>query len=218
MVDQVKDEPVGAELVIETGLRLIESVERIDAELDPRTRVTGAEGCEGTSDEIVLTVYPSPAVPVISRSGDVLTTGIEFKYQWYRDGAPLPGATDQFYIATETGRYQVEVTNEFGCKAMSEGYDISVLGIGDLPVTVSRFEVYPEPNDGVFNVHLEVVSAQRVRLRVVDMIGRIVYEHSEQDVTASRTWRIDLSHAAAGTYFLHVHAGEGHLLRKVVKR
>ena len=50
--------------------------------------------CEGDSTEILM---PSPGV---------------FKYQWYRDGTPIPGANQQNYWVKESGTYVVEVAYE----------------------------------------------------------------------------------------------------------
>ncbi len=180
--------------------------------------VTNGEGCEGTSREIEVTVYPSPEVPVISRSGDVLTTAAAFQFQWYRDGAAIPAATNQFYVAAQTGRYQVEVTNEFGCKAISEMFDITVLGTGASPVSVRSFEIYPDPNDGTFMVEIESTRHTSVHLSVTDILGRVVYDHSENGVSGVWRRQIVLDGNASGVYFVHLTTRGGYLLKKVVKR
>jgi len=58
----------------------------------------------------------SPASPRLSQAGTVVLTantsesGIT-SYQWYKDGAPIAGATNQTYTATEEGIYTVTYNN-----------------------------------------------------------------------------------------------------------
>lgn len=59
-------------------------------------------------------------VPQIINQNDTLicnTTGSA--YQWYLNNFPIGGATNQSYIATQAGNYQVMVTSYIGCAAFS---------------------------------------------------------------------------------------------------
>jgi VCBS repeat-containing protein len=59
-------------------------------------------------------------------------TGANYTYNWLKNGAPIDGAHDADYIATESGSYTVEVTNTNGnCAATSA------------PVTVAIEDVTP---------------------------------------------------------------------------
>ncbi|MBK9256890.1 MAG: PKD domain-containing protein [Saprospiraceae bacterium] len=41
-------------------------------------------------------------------------------YQWNMNGIPIPGATNQCYIVTQSGSYSLKGTNSFGCMATSD--------------------------------------------------------------------------------------------------
>jgi PKD repeat protein len=41
-------------------------------------------------------------------------------YQWNMNGVPIPGATMQCYIVTQSGSYSLKATNSFGCMATSD--------------------------------------------------------------------------------------------------
>ena len=45
-------------------------------------------------------------------------------YQWYHNNQAVNGATGAKFKAGEYGRYRVEITSAYGCKAVSEVYEI----------------------------------------------------------------------------------------------
>jgi uncharacterized lipoprotein NlpE involved in copper resistance len=78
-------------------------------------------GCLGTSNELTVSTIPNPT-PVISTTdnlafceGEDISVGFTVditdatSYQWMLDGAPISGATETTYTATEAGVYSVEV-------------------------------------------------------------------------------------------------------------
>jgi len=101
-----------------------------------------------TSDTLTLTnymtVYPYPAPQGILQSGDTLfaNTGA-ISYQWYHDGLPVPGATNYFFIAPESGDYNVVATDINGCEVEAAIFDV----IAEIHPTdgSSSLEIYPNP-------------------------------------------------------------------------
>ncbi len=91
--------------------------------------VVTTAGCAGASNEVTITVKPSP-VPTISThgqteycGGEVISTNFTIdiagdSYQWLLGGAPIAGATTNSYTATAAGSYSVEVTTD-GCSGTS---------------------------------------------------------------------------------------------------
>jgi len=81
-------------------------------------------GCQGLSDTVVVTVHPTPIVPIISSSGrPVICRGdtIELsapagfaEYLWSN------GETTQSIYVAAPGRFNVLVVDEFGCSATSD--------------------------------------------------------------------------------------------------
>jgi hypothetical protein len=84
------------------------------------TVVVTASGCASApSSATVVTVNPAPATPTITPGGPTtfctggsvtLTSSSASGNQWYLNGNPIGGATNQAYIATATGGYTVVVT------------------------------------------------------------------------------------------------------------
>lgn len=94
--------------------------------------VTGNGGCTDTSLTYALTVFP-PIQPGLSITGSpficpgdtVLLTGFGgVSFQWFMDGNPIPGATQQTLAVTATGSYSVLVGDLNGCEAESRVINI----------------------------------------------------------------------------------------------
>ncbi|MEM0998633.1 MAG: PKD domain-containing protein [Bacteroidota bacterium] len=85
-------------------------------------QVTDLNGCMNTSNMVNVTVDPLPDIPIVTKERGVvaLMSTTEAAWQWYLDGNPIAGANLQEYIPAQSGEYQVQVTNQFGCLAISE--------------------------------------------------------------------------------------------------
>ncbi len=88
-------------------------------------------------------VFEQPAAPTITASSDViscevseilLTSSYTAGNQWFQDSIPISGADDQIYVATQGGFYTVQYTSPDGCIAFSEGVEITVLPLLEIPV------------------------------------------------------------------------------------
>ncbi|MBI4929768.1 MAG: PKD domain-containing protein, partial [Bacteroidetes bacterium] len=97
--------------------------------------VTGTtNGCSGTA-VVSITVNPVPATPTITPSGMNLVSSSATGNQWYLNGTPIGGATNQIYTPTQNGNYTVVVTNAFGCTAISSVYVYTSIA----PIPVANF-------------------------------------------------------------------------------
>ena len=107
-----------------------------------------------------ITVYPSPAAPALTQSGDTLFAPQNFaSYQWYRDSVHIiSGATDYFYMITQTGSYSVTATDLNGCRA---GASIRVTY---LPCEYAWMipNIFTPNNDGVNDTyHIDSICPER---------------------------------------------------------
>jgi hypothetical protein len=82
--------------------------------------VTNANDCAASSAMVTVRAKPGPAKPVITHVDDTLTSTSEFSYQWFFEGQPVAGADSQRYVIPKPGTYTMEVTNDEGCKALSD--------------------------------------------------------------------------------------------------
>jgi gliding motility-associated-like protein len=98
------------------------------------------------SDPLEVISLPAPPVSISSNGSPtticegstvLLTAGSVAKlvrYSWTRDGITLQDGLDSFWLARETGAYQLQATNSFSCQSISNKVDILVNKLPPSPV------------------------------------------------------------------------------------
>ncbi len=119
-------------------------------------RVTVLEAADG--EEVFATIESSSGNPFCAVDGPTtLSTAQGNGYQWYKEGAPISGATNQTYETSESGAYSV-IVNFGSCEATGnidldtgaftsslDVPEVNMLEAGDtLSVTVSTTAINPE--------------------------------------------------------------------------
>ena len=89
-----------------------------------------------------VTVIPPPPVPAIAQCGPTLTASAGPRYQWFRDGAPIDGATARELRYDRPGTYVVEVTGPEGCSSRSAPH-VADDNVPDISVAVAGIEATP---------------------------------------------------------------------------
>jgi hypothetical protein len=166
---------------------------------------TDARGCSGTATR-TIEVLPAPEKPGITRQGDVLISDADQNNQWYMDGEPIAGATGKEYSPDEDGIYQVEVTAENGCTAISDEYDFSV-GVFEISKRTNVFEVYPNPANEIINIRFNRNFNSPLDICLVDLLGKTLGCVARPSATAGDIVEIPASGANNGIYLLRVISG-----------
>ncbi len=182
-------------------------------------RVRSGDNCWGYSDTVTVTMKPSPAKPLIRRLGDALRSDTAHAYQWYLNSAIIPGATGPLHTATQTGVYQVRVTNAEGCSAMSDPFNVNVLDVdAALPIPESAsLHVWPEPATDVLRIELTGTRNQTVTLALYDVLGRAEVIHTGVLPDGAADFTHSLHNRGAGVYYLIAMFGETVLVKRVTR-
>lgn len=117
-----------------------------------------------------LTVNPSPDKPTITVDGYTLTATAASSYQWYLDGDPINGATDQTYSATASGDYTVIVFNEFGCPSVSSDAQ-TVVGSSIDNIDELSVNIYPNPMQAYTKINYNLLKTGEINISVIDASG-----------------------------------------------
>lgn len=106
----------------------------INPEETTRYTVEISDGVNVVSQSLSIVVNPLAPQPIITASGNTLTSSSATNNQWFYYGNPIAGATDQVFNPIQTGSYQVQVLDQNGCSSpLSEPYEYIAL----LPLTGS---------------------------------------------------------------------------------
>lgn len=99
--------------------------------------VIGTDTTSGCTASASITIHPLPdlcIVPVgcyeVCNPDTICGPDGLAGYQWNLNGAPIPGATAQCYIVTQSGTYSLTGTTSFGCSATSDSLMLMVIDCG----------------------------------------------------------------------------------------
>jgi hypothetical protein len=152
------------------------------------------EQCMGKTDSLFLDELPAP-MPTIMVTNAVLSTGVFTTYQWYFEGSPISGETNQDLTPSADGNYSVSVTNADGCAGMTT-YTVDFTSIAQN--STLQFNIYPNPASDDITIVLDQNTESIVTIR--DTKGSIVYESALSDSNAE----INVSDLQNGMYFISI--------------
>lgn len=158
-------------------------------------------GCASpANNEVEISFWEGDVNPTIDIiSSTELSTQVFNTYQWYLDGEIIEGENAQFIELNEFGNYHVEVTNNEGCRGVSEIYEFI-----ESSVSVTKYDglrIYPNPaDDYVVLAGIEL----NTRLIITDINGRVVNENTIN----SNRYVIDTSGMSAGIYNVRLESND----------
>lgn len=139
-----------------------------------------------------------PDKPVISQSGNTLTSSSAQMYQWIFNNVPIPGAHSISYLAPQTGWYQVQITDAYGCIATSDSLFITQVGIQQMVINT----VTAGPNPFHDELRVTCPAGESITLALFAMDGRMlisgIYQASAQDIL------LDTRKLPSGIYLLRI--------------
>lgn len=179
------------------------------------TVYTGACQSTGTA---TMSVGAAPATPSFTQLGNILTSSSAPGYQWYLNGSPIPGETNQTLDISlyGPGFYSIWVDNGSGCQASSTVVYLTPTGINNLAL-FSGVEISPNPAFDVLNITFKASVDSDVSLTVVNSLGQTVRTGKIKSGTTDKT-TINLDGLANGLYTLNLYSSSGSVNHKFIKQ
>jgi len=91
------------------------------------------------------------AKPVITQSGQDLTSSQATAYQWFLNGTAINNAVGKIFTPGTSGFYQVRATYSNNCTAFSDSLQVIISGINDFSFE-NKLKVYPNPAFDVLHI------------------------------------------------------------------
>jgi len=167
-----------------------------------------------TSSNVTMTVNTIPTTPSITQNGNVLSSSEATGNQWYLDGNILIGETNQDITVTVAGVYTVTFTSN-GCTSASSAGITSTVGI---PTEENPYVlvVFPNPNDGRFNIAFNAEKTDNYTLEIHNAIGEIVISKNISNYVGTYQLPVVLDEIASGMYTIVLTNGSKEVFKKVI--
>ncbi len=175
---------------------------------------TDANGCIG-DDSVFVTVNPLPAAPLVTyvQATQLAVSGTPNGNQWYFNGNPIPGETNQSYTITVPGQYWTNITDTNGCTSGNSDTIIFTVSTNDLSV-LNGINIFPNPNSGLFNVNFEKSNFENAVVEIYDITGKIIL--TEMITRAANVF--DIREYNNGLYLMRIAVSGEQLPYRIVKQ
>ena len=170
---------------------------------------SNATGSDTLTLNNYITVYPFPAAQGILQSGDTLMANPgAASYQWFLNGAMIPGATNYFYIAETGGDYNVVATDSNGCEVEAVIYNV----VAFTPGNKDNFTLNLYPNPVTDFLTISGLSSESKKISIYNILGKQVFETTSENFTE----KINCKDFPSGLYSVQINSGNKIFRRQIV--
>ncbi len=176
--------------------------------------ITGPGGASVLERSIQVRQNSLP-LPEIVANGALLTSRVPAsRYQWYRNGRPLPEATSRTISAEEGGTFQVAVIDD-QCNRISAPVTISSLP-PESRLSRQGYQIGPNPVKHSVRINVKNDYAGPISFDIYDTSGRKVLSRVAHKTSLEESHEIELN-IPKGVYVLWITEGERTFTFRVIK-
>jgi hypothetical protein len=81
---------------------------------------------------------------------------------------------------------------------------------------INNLDVYPNPSRDIFNVSFTSEDVQDLEVRIINVVGEVIYTESLQQFVGEYTKQVDLATYTKGIYFLEITTNNGVVNKKLI--
>ncbi|MEI6899019.1 MAG: T9SS type A sorting domain-containing protein, partial [Bacteroidota bacterium] len=191
--------------------------------------VTINDGFNTAQGNTEVTIYPIPVIRLGPPDSLVcIYDTIELDagnpgsfYLWSNGSVDRIISAQAAGVVPETQTYHLTVTNPYGCVS-SGSINLRFSFSACTGIALRRedllFDIYPNPNDGIFTLHSAFSDVNR-QVIIADMPGKILLkENFKRSDANSGEVRLDFSQFPDGIYFVRLISSKGAAVRKIIIR
>ncbi len=154
--------------------------------------------------------------PVVTRTGNVLSSNFTTGNQWYFNGTLIPGATGQTYSPVEAGNYQVSVVvNANGCTAISANFAFALIALHPDNSDIG-LALFPIPVSSKLNVVFTAVTGGDLVMQLINSAGQISHQEQRTVSAGPYSTQLNVSNLAPGVYVLRLTLAGKKYTKKVI--
>ncbi len=140
-----------------------------------RTYTVGCKAFVGVTSNLVTMTVREALKPTVNIIPNTLQSSPATTYQWYLDGSPISGATQQSYKMAKSGVYKVRISDGTGCYAFSDEIINACVGLADDESEL--ISLYPNPTGDDVTLYIaEDLLARQCTFSVINEIGQTYME------------------------------------------
>ncbi|MCG3164910.1 MAG: hypothetical protein POELPBGB_00669 [Bacteroidia bacterium] len=189
---------------------------------------TSTTGTSGSYDLLSISnwsnySYPAFALINFGQTATATSQGNTFTanppgtaYQWYFNGNPIAGATNQTYTATQSGNYYVVITYGNGCTGQSNILEHTYISVQEIE-GLTNFGIYPNPGSEAVFVQADFATPTDISIQFTNVLGQQLVHPTTLQQTTSLHHKIDVSQFANGIYFISLLSEKGRLSIPFIK-
>ena len=176
---------------------------------------SGPNGTDTLTLQNYITVYPYPPPKGISQNGDTLFANQgAVSYQWYFNGNIINGATEYFYIAPQSGDYNVIAADANGCEVEAVIFNV-VAGLFQVVSGEEGIVVFPNPVKDQLTMHIPIAIGTQCRIgaavdvSIYNVLGERVHTVPLPSILSPQPSVFDVSSLPSGMYYLELKSPTG---------
>jgi PKD repeat protein len=186
---------------------------------DVQLIASNANGSDTLTLSNYITVYPTPPPQSITQNGDTLfAVAGASAYQWYFNGTSINGATYYFYVAHQSGDYNVVATDANGCEV--EAAVFNVIASLSTSAISPHFSIFPNPVAERLGIISSEFGVTTINISIYNLVGLLVVRSRTNPVNyraKNSEISMDVSALAKGMYWIEVSNGQKSFRIKFVK-
>jgi hypothetical protein len=136
--------------------------------------------------------------PTLCKEKTGITTGLQYRVMW------------RTWCSPNGGPYRSPQWD--GPVLWTQPNSIRVEGV----TAINNLEVYPNPSRDVFNVTFTSETKQSIELRVLNLVGEIIFTENLENFEGEYTHSFNLGEYSKGIYFLEIETNNGVINKKLI--
>ena len=169
--------------------------------------LTNVAGCDSLVT-LDLTITGSPIVTITQIGADLEVT-LGDTYLWSTT------EITQLITPDTNATYWCIVTDVNGCVSDTAFFNVTYVGIDDV-VSIRGLMIYPNPSGDIFNISFNSQDRQTVEIKVLNIIGKVIFIEDETDFIGEYTHQFNLKDYNKGIYFLEIKTKNGSINQKLI--